>query len=400
MILMVSISNTTEKQDIGIHEIWNFVKEWHPLIQANRHNLDSMDGNIEQASKKLNPEFEIELEEFGGNKARRGMDDALIQMSYSQTFERGNKRDKRVSVSRVEKDLTALENQKLVQELYFEMKEKYLEVVFSRSKLNLENNLYKMTLEFENIMKKLVKYGKISPLGLERAKILRSTSEIELDDSKNEFKTVKMELFSLFNGTEKIDSYRLKMPTTLNRLSDFNWDSSLYTDILEKKQLLQEDLLKLERSKAKQDHTLGGAIQNFNGNDETAFVLKYSIPLGFYDRNQGGIRAQKSRIRVQEHQGKYKMLILQKEVAKLRNSIDVGQSKLSKLAKIILPSSKRLYTQVLKAQNAGKSDYLEVLEARKNLVENRRLHLETKRDLYMITNQIEKLYLNRNLEIK
>ncbi|MCO4782351.1 MAG: TolC family protein [Candidatus Cloacimonetes bacterium] len=400
ILLVVNISSATEQKKIGIQEIWGHVLEWHPLVQSHQYKLISKSGEMEQASKKLNPELEFELEEFGGNKARKGVSDALFQMSYSQTFERGNKRDNRVSVSQVEKELESLENQKQLHELYFEMKEKYLETVFSRSKLELEQSLYKMTLEFENILKKLVKYGKISPLGLERAKILRSTSEIDLEDSKNEYQTAKMELFSLFNGFTKIDQYELKSLEKLPNLEKLTWDKSLVKKIINKKNDLQLEILKLEKSHAKLDHTFGGAIQNFNGNDETSFVLSYSIPLGFNDRNEGGIRAQNARVRVQEQQSKHEMLDLKKETKKLINLVSLSQKTLSKLDKIILPSSERLYTQVIKAQSAGKSDYLEVLEARKNLVESRRLHLNTKRELYIFSNQIEKLYLNRDVELQ
>ncbi|PCJ20032.1 MAG: hypothetical protein COB02_05380 [Candidatus Cloacimonadota bacterium] len=401
LIIMNFKSIANETKTINLTQLWSQLITWHPLVLIKQYKLESSDGEIEQSSKKINPEFSFEIEEFGGSKSRKGFDDALVQVSLSQLFERGKKRQKRITISEIEKSIEILETNKSIQELFFEMKEKYLETLFSKSRLQLELALYKMTLEFEEVMKKLVKYGKISPIGLERVKILKSSSQIDLNEAQSQFKINKMELFSLSGFDEKIESFKL-LDLKENSFSDenFDWNKSVQMKIFNKKLELQKAKLNLERSKAKQDYSFGGAIQNFTGNDEKAFVLSYTVALGVYDRNQGGIRAQKARVNIQKEQIRLDLLNLRVKLKKLKNQMSFSKSKLNTLKNIIVPSSEKLYQRVIKAQNAGKSDYLAVLEARRNLIENKRLELNIKHQLLIEKNKIDQILLNKVLEIK
>lgn len=401
LISTSSCANDTIAQNYSFKNIWEKVTQWHPLIKANTHNLEARYGVTEQANKKPNPELELEAEEFGGRGDKSGFDDASIHLSYMQSIERGGKRQRRVAVAKIQEDLQRLNNLTVVLELFFETQENYIEAVFAKDKLKLEEKLYQMTLEFEKAMAKLVRYGKTSPLGLERAKIATNLSKNELTEAQMEVTKSNANLISLFGEYDEMRDIKVETTHSSNLLdkefSEIDLKNSIHRLHLAKQQELQEALLRLENAGAKSDFTMGGGVQKFMGSEETAFLLRFSVPLGRYDKNQGNIRAQKSRIRAQEQVNKARLLELKILVNNLKIEIETARVKLSGLQNTIVPSSKRLFQKIIHAQRAGKVDYLEVLDVRRTYVENRRMELETRRNLTLKINSLQKTILNREL---
>jgi len=386
-----------QSKPLRFKDIWEKVKLWHPQIKLNQYFAEASNGAVLQAGLKPNPEIELEMEEFGGKGSKSGFDDATILLGYSKEIERGGKRHKRTAVAIAEMGLQDISNSQATNELFYEVREIYLDAVFSERKVQLENELFQMAKEYEKVMNTMITYGKASPLGLERARIEVALVNTDLNEAKVNLKKDRNALVAYFGenidgGEVRLDGGEIEIFLEEQELvSDFQ--KSLIKLSLAKSLELQEAILALENANAKSNFDIGVGLQKFMSNEETAFLLRFSVPLKKNDRNQGNILAQKARIQIEKESNRKTLLELQVKLYGLKQELNSLREKLNQFENTIVPTANRLYKRMLQAQKAGKVNYLEVLEARRTLVENRRAMLATKRELCKKINEFQQTLL-------
>ncbi len=397
IVLNQNYCKATKKESLSFKDIWQKVVDWHPQIRLNHQQLQASDGELLQARLKPNPELEFEIEEFGGKGGRSGFDDATMLLAFSQEIERGGKRGKRTQVAQAQKRLQSIFNLQAKNKLFYTVRESYLEAVFSNQKLQLEQKLYEMAREYEMAMLTMVKYGKVSPLGLERARIDRALAKTDLNEAEIESAKATNALLTLFGESgehHQIDLDEGEIDTLMTEeqsITDF--DKSLISMGLEENLVLQQSRLELEKANAKTNFNVGVGLQKFTSNEETAFLLSFSTPIRRNDRNQGNILVQRAKLRIEEENRQLSLLNLRTRVFDLQKHSESLKQKLTRFKTIIVPTSSGLYTRTLKAQKAGKASYIEVLESRKTLVENERAMLSTKKELCKKLNELQQVLL-------
>ncbi len=117
-----------------------------------------------QAGLWPNPEIEVEVENVGGTGELRGFDAAETTIQLSQLIELGDKSQKRKKVASFEKELANLDYQNKRLEIFSEAAKAFILVLKAQEKLQLSNELLKLSAESFETVEKRVNAGKDSPV--------------------------------------------------------------------------------------------------------------------------------------------------------------------------------------------------------------------------------------------
>jgi cobalt-zinc-cadmium efflux system outer membrane protein len=125
----------------------------------------------------------------------------------------------------------------------------------------------------------------------------------------------------------------------------------------------------LAKANAIPDVTVGVGVRNFQETNDNAAVAAVSIPLPLFNRNQGEIakarfgvlkarmdeEAAKAEVRAELEEAYQRMAAAYQEAASLRDTV--------------LPAAKRSYEAFENSYTQGKAEYLDVLDAQRQLLE-------------------------------
>jgi cobalt-zinc-cadmium efflux system outer membrane protein len=134
--------------------------------------------------------------------------------------------------------------------------------------------------------------------------------------------------------------------------------------------------IELERTKRIPDPTLSLGPRHFNGIDEHAFVFAFSIPLPFFDRNQGSLLEAQERLNKAEEESKATKLRVFGALAEAYQSLSAAYSEAETLRNDVLRGAQEVFEASREGYRQGKFDYLMLLDAQRTLFEVRGQYIE------------------------
>ncbi len=155
--------------------------------------------------------------------------------------------------------------------------------------------------------------------------------------------------------------------------------------------LKQESVLDLERSNAIADPTVGLGVRRFNEDDGTAFLASVSIPLNFFDRNQGNILSAKANVKSAQAQDQSLRLSLDKQAMEIWQTMDNARQEAMDYQKNILPSASKALEQAEYGYGRGAFSFLDLLDAQRTLFDVQESYLEALNVFYKNKSQIDML---------
>ena len=338
----------------------------NPLLRSYEHRIAASKGSVKQAGLLPNPELEVEIEEFGGD--RDGFNETESTIALSQPLELGGKRGARIAVASTEAELAKLEAEVLKREILG-----LTEVAFARAqkaqavRAALKEQIKLSQKVLETAEKKL-EAGAILRVEKTKALIALQNDKVALQVAENELLSAKLALASLWQGTSS-DIGTLSAATLPPNIKEELTDSPQMRLINAKHELTAKKF-KLEKARAIPNVNVGLGYKRFqNTNDET-YLGTLSMELPLFNRNQGSIARAREGVRIGE-------LSKENQLTRLRTSFDMLRIKLKQSFKQyqalegeILPSAKQAFKEANEAYRQGRSSYLELLDAQETLFES------------------------------
>jgi len=355
-----------------------------------------------QAGLWPNPELEVEVEEVGGTGDRRGFDAAETTIQLSQLIELGDKSQKRKKVASFEKQLANLDYQNKRLEIFSEAAKAFILVLKAQEKLQLSNELLRISAESFNAVERRVNAGKDSPLEKTRASVALANVKIMHRETQRNLEYAGKQLASFWGqdkplfeqATGNLDSVE-QLPTLENLTNQLKltpeyarWEAEIKKN---------RAILDLEKSKAVGDITIGAGIQRFNETDDNAVVFGVSIPLPLSDRNQGAKQEAAYNLAKAREKQKAAWLKLQNEFNQAYQEFANSLSQATSLKGEVLPSALEMFNAAKTAYQEGKVDYLNVLDAQRTLFEVRNEYIESLAAYHIARTDIER-FIGREIE--
>ena len=350
--------------------------DYNPAVKAAFLEIEARHGEEAQSAVKPNPEFFTELANFAGSKDKSGFGAAETTFSLTQTIELGDKRLRRLQAAHLDASLAGWDYETVRVQVAAATARAFLDVITAQERL-------KVLREFVNIAEKTrtsvdarVTAGKVSPIELDRSIVVAARAKALVTGEQARLDAAKRRL-TIFWGAEKIDfgtaAGRLtngrNVPTLakLKTLIETNPALARWSDEVGRR-VAQ---FGVEIGKRVPDFKVGAGIRQFAENDSVAAVASVSIPLQFFDTNNGNIVAAGERIAKAERGKESARNELIAALVEAIGELEIAATLIKAIENEVLPPAESAFERTKIGYEEGKFDILSVLDSQRAVFEAR-----------------------------
>ncbi|RZS86574.1 TolC family protein [Pigmentiphaga kullae] len=358
-------------------------------LQAAAKEVDALDGSITQAGLLPNPELSLSMED-----TRRETRTTAAQIGIP--IELGGKRTARVVAAQRAQNV-AVANLTLARaNVRAATVGAFFEVLIAQEGVELAQASYGVAQKATDIAKRRVASGKVPPLEETRATVEQGNAELALTDARARLEGARRFLVALWGGSEPAF---IRAVGDLEQLPDRGPVDVLLRDLGSAPELVagrleierRKAVVDVERSKQYPDVTISAGSQRSNDLGRNQTLIGVSIPLPFFNRNQGNLY--EAKVRADQAQDQYRSV----EIA-MRNELSQAAIRLSQaragaqmLRNTLLPGAQQAYDVATKGFEAGKFSFIDVLDAQRTLFQSRIRYLTTLADSYQAAIVIDRV---------
>lgn len=348
----------------------------HPSIQAALAEIDARHGEAAQAAVRPNPELDIEVENFGGNKSKSSFDAAETTFGLAQTLELGDKRFLRLRAAALDTSLAVWDYEAARLQVAIGTARAAIDVLTAQDRLRLLKDFVGIAEKTRTSVDARVKGGKASPIELDRTIVAAARAKAQVKAEQARLDAAKRRL-SIFWGAESVDftrvtgrlgkGHRVPSMTALKASIENNPALARWSDEVGRR-VAQLDV---EVSKSIPDVRIGAGVRHFNEDDSVAAVASLSVPLPLFDRNNGNIAAAESRIARAERDRAAARNELLGALTEAIGALEVAAATVSAFESEVLPPAQSAFERTRLGYDEGKFDILNVLDAQRAVFEAR-----------------------------
>lgn len=379
IVILLLVPHLTSGQEgtvprLTLSKAISIALENNPELEAARRALKAREGDLLQARLLPNPELSIEVENFGGAGDLGGFRGAETTFQISQLIETGGKRWKRGKVANLEIKAAELEYHLRALSLSTQVEQAFWEALSAQKKYELTNKLLGLAKKTLETAKNRVEAGKVSPIELNKARVMYSSAKIELRNTFHQLRSARKRLSSLlaYKLPEEFllegDLEEVPHPESISVLEEYLKKSPRMRmgDMVVE---INRAKAQLVRSLAIPDITVSAGIRHFEETDDRAFLASIEIPLPIFDRKQGArLSAQEEVLRAVSSARSTKIELKNRLYAAyhtLRGAIEEVEA----LKKDALPQAEKSFSAAEEGYRYGKFSYLDLLDAQRTLFE-------------------------------
>ena len=337
-----------------------------PLLKADDAAVAAARAGRVQANVRPNPSVTVEAENFVGTGPYNVLGQAEITATYNQPIERGGKRaarvalaDKDIDVAQASANVTRLDLAASVQRAFFDVLIAKDVLEISRFRLSTEQELQTEALRRVR--------GYKDPLFVEtRAAARVASARIGVEQADFRLEAASDLLAGFWGGVgDDLNVEGILMASDSVALTLAPSDEKL----VEARVARASAAVVVEETKRTQDYTVSGGTRFLRGTNDLAAVAGITIPIGRFDRNQGGIdraRAEKDRLSFAAEAARLEKL---RRLASLRANAESAQVRADALMAEVYPRADKTLQQVREGYNRGGFSFRDIQDAADAILE-------------------------------
>jgi outer membrane protein, heavy metal efflux system len=396
-LILILTSAWAQVTPLTLSEAVRRTRQNHSLLVAAKQREAMFEGELLEAGLRLNPTFTVSTENVpldppeGGFGFRRTMDWFAY---FSQTFERGNKRELRTAAAERAVEVARIETEALERQLVYEVKVAYQQAAAVREHIELlrenlnqlgqlvklnevrvnagytaEGDLIKVRLEAQRVeyayRKAMIEYDR-AKIALQKA-MGDASFDFDLELAERlEYKPVSLNAAAL-------------QQTALRR-------SNL--KIIEARLEKAQALLQLERANAKPDVTASFGYKR-NGVDNALYGA-LNIPLPVYSKNQGNIARSQAEVAMFEAELKFERAVVLAELTAARRAVEANERQIEALRSEFLRNADEAQQVSLAAYREGATDLLHLIDAQRTRTQAQELYFQALADYQQAIHELER----------
>jgi cobalt-zinc-cadmium efflux system outer membrane protein len=368
---------------VTIAECLRRVAEQSPDLKSGLHRTEAATRRAKQAARPINPRLEAEIENILGTGANESFDSAETTVALSQEFELGGKRRQRTAVAQAETVVSRAEQEVRLRTLLFETRRAALAVQTAQEKVRLAEEELALIREIENVAITRQEAGKAAILETDRARADTEKALIALDALKAEQHDAVRDLALCWGETEpsfetvagSVDVGSSSVPLLETLLAQVASNPEIKAAHAQTR--TYEAKIGVERAARLPNVELRAGVRRFEESSDFGFVIGAGIELPFYTRNRDGVRAAEADAEAMRLESTATRIRIEGHVRQLYARLGTLATKNASLKTTVIPATERTLGLVIEAHKLGKAGYLDVLEARRTLVDARSKIIET-----------------------
>ena len=392
---MIYTSPAQAGKTLTLEQAYDLMLEQNPKIHSYQAQIAAANGMRLQQGLHPNPTANIEIENFGGNGQNTSFDAAEYTFGIEQTYETAQKRQKRVRVADFDTEKTRQEAIAQIHMLLAQTKSSYMRIAIGQARIDFAENRLAQVKQAHNMIKQRQAAGKSANIQHSKIDLEVATAEMAKAESENMLRISQRALASLmgqntWSHTVSIDLTTLPPLPRQAEVAKLTEQTPLY--YMQKIAVLRENaVFDLARANAVSDPSFGIGMRHSADSDSTSFLASVSIPLTFFNKQQGHIAAAKANIRAAESDQKSAYLALSKEadtlwrrLSRYRSDIDIYQARL-------IPAAEKAYAQAQDGFETGAFSFLDFLDAQRTLYNVQESHLTLLENFHQKKSELDML---------
>lgn len=368
----------------------------HPRLAWLEKEYLARDSEAWQAGRLLNPELELELDNFLGTADAVWLREMTTSLTYSQQFERGGKRHKRETAVSLERDLVLWDIEELKYSLRAQVRVAYGKVQNAQQTLAALHAYHELLDQIRDTVSLQVDAGRSASLELERLELELAKLKLEQSSAQRTLDLARQQLAGLWGG-ELADFAVVAtgapaasgVPTLDKLMPALELLPVLAR--LEAEYLALCAQVDLEHANSVPDTTVFGGLTRVNGADETVFKVGVALDIPLHDRNEGSISAANQRLaQVADRRAALRRELIA-QLAALQLSASNAWQTYSAYETELLPVARDVLYLMEEGFRYGKFALLDVLDAQRTVQQLQREQSAAASELHAALAEIEAL---------
>lgn len=359
------------------------------VLSAAGKELDATEGDLIQSRVLPNPELAVSMEDT--RKASRS-----ITGQVNLPIELGGKRAARIGLAERGRELAQAELGSTRAELRAAVIARFFGVLVAQERVRLAEGSVGIASQAADAAGRRVAAGKVAPLEATRARVEQANAELELAEATGALQSARQSLAALWGDSV---ARFARAQGELDALPSRPAPAALQA-ALEDSPLLAASRLAAERSRAEvavqrsrqyPDVTVSLGAKRDNEANRNMAVLGVAIPLPLFDRNQGNLYAALRRADGAQDVHAATRVRLQGELLQASRQLTVSRAAAQTLQASVLPAAEQAYAAASRGFEAGKFNFLDVLDAQRTLFQARIRYLDVLARTYDAAANIDRI---------
>lgn len=361
----------------------------NPDIAVALREREAIEGTKLQAATRPNPTLSTSIQD-----TRSDTRQTFVQIN--QEIELGNKREARMQAADTVYQKASAELEAKKADIHANVIAMFYEVLAAQARLNLSQSSLEVARLGADAASKRVKAGKSAPVEETKSKIAESNAKIEVSLAQSQLNSARKRLATLwgssnpsFNLAEGEVSNIPKIPELAELTAMLANAPAIKVAQIEVN--TRDRIIEVERSKATPNITLSAGVVNNQELDLNQALFGVSVPIPLFDRNQGNLQEAVSRHYKAQDELTALKANLEASLAAHFERLRAAQLAATSLQTDILPGAQSAFDAANKGFNAGKFNFLDVLDAQRTLFQAKSHYVQTLLEAHQAVAEIERI---------
>ena len=320
----------------------------HPKLTALRWEVRAREAETLQAGLFPNPNLSTEFENFAGTGSRRAWREAETSVSVGQLFLLGGKRLKARTLATAEQRLAAWTYDAERLNVLAQTAKAFVSVLALQERVALATELEHLAIRARTTVAATVRAGAVSPVEESRAAVVVSQAGITRSLLTRELTAAQAALAASW-GESRITFnavtgalHQMPSPPQVDMLLA---ESAANPDVArwEMERTARVQTLSLEEARRIPDVTVRLGARHFAEGNDGAVIAEMSLPLPFFNRNEGGIAAARARVSAAEAEQALATTTVRSLIVATHQQLVASHDHAESLRRDTIPEAERLH---------------------------------------------------------
>lgn len=368
----------------------------NPDLLASAYELSAAQARIVQAGLRPNPELGLELENFAGTGATKGIDSLETTLSLSQVVELGGKRGLRRAAAEADLDVVGVEQRARELDVLSEVTSRFIDVVAAQERVRFAIQATALAQKTLDAIGARVEAGRSPEAERSRARIALTRALVEQRQAESELRAARYALSASWGSPEpaftsaRAELFDLRAVESFQALMDKLEQSPDFTRFASEARLREAEL-RLARVQARPNLTFSVGVRRFEQNSDAALVAGFSMPLPIYDRNQGTIREAQVRLNQTDALRNAARVRARASLLGLYQEMNTDRARVDTLRNEAMPQAQLALDQTRSGYDRGRFSFLELITVQEELLALQAAAIDAAADYHRVLAEIERL---------
>ena len=368
----------------------------NPDLRASLYELTAARGRIVQAGLHLNPEIDVELENFAGTGSVRGTAALETTLRVSQVIELGGKRDRRVAVAERNRDAIGLEQRARELDVLSDVTRSFIAVVAAQEKLLYTQQGTALAQRTFEAITQRVQAARSPVAEQSRARIAVTRALLDEQHAGSELRAARALLVALWGDAEPTfgsangDLFRFEDGRTFESLFEAVQRSPDFLAFASEARLRDAEL-QLARAEARPNLAASVGIRRLEAGDDYALVAGFSKQIAIRNRNQGAILEAQARRAQTDAEQRAALVRVRATLFSLYQGMAAARARALVLRDEAVPQAQTALSQTQAGYDVGRFSFLELVTAQQELLELQQAAVAAATDYQTLGAELERL---------